>query len=269
MADDRKVLNEAADLLAKVAELIQNTQTTNLANNSAASPSTSTGSGGAGSQIQNIRAGAGGGSSTLTTTSSWEDRAVENFKNLFGGLPSKTTLQSVGGRPKPGSQGALRTKNCKKIFNQNTGRYFWKRETLTHRFVCLAQKEQISAPSREEKDELRVAGLGEKKVVLNKESNASDVMVELLSVFPKLAQGGGFEFLRSGNRLRDLILIMPPPGGYSVPFLKCCGIGQSIIYIRPIQTNLDLDPVKLENNAESVCPIMFIYYFYIPLDMGR
>ena len=28
-------------------------------------------------------------------------------------------------------------------------------------------------------------------------------MVELLNVFPKLAQGGGFEFLGSGNRLRD------------------------------------------------------------------
>ena len=263
MADDPKILNEAADLLTKVAELIQNSRTTNVATHSAARQNTipvsrpSTNNIGTGSQTQNVRAG-GGGPSTSTTTSSWEDRLVENFKNLFGGLPSKTTLQSVGGRPKPGSKGAL---------NPNTGKYFWKRETWTHRFVCLAQKEQISAPSREEKDILRVAGLGEKKIVLNKESNASDVMVELLNVFPKLAQGGGFEFLRSGNRLRDLLLIMPPPVGYSVPFLKSCGIGQSIIYIRPIQANLDLDPVKSQdNNAESVCAIMFLYYFYSSLD---
>ena len=87
MADDPKILNEAADLLTKVAELIQNSRTTNVATHSAARQNTipvsrpSRNIIGTGSETQNVRAG---GSGPSTTTSSWEDRAVQNFKNLFG-----------------------------------------------------------------------------------------------------------------------------------------------------------------------------------------
>ena len=48
-------------------------------------------------------------------------------------------------------------------------------------------------------------------------------------------------------------VITSPPGGYSVPFLKDSGIGQSIIYIRPIQTDLNLDSVNMDkSDAELV-----------------
>ena len=180
------------------------------------------------------------------------DRAIQNFRNLFSGLPSKTTQQSAGGRPKPVNHGA------KRVFNAKTGTYFWKRETWTHRFVCLAQKDQIFAPSQEQKESLRVAGLGEKKIILNKGLCASDVMSEVIKEYPKPAEGGGFELLGSGNRLRDLVLITPPPGGYSVPFLKDSGIGQSVIYIRPIQTDLNLDPVNLDKSDADL--VWFTYF---------
>ena len=35
----------------------------------------------------------------------------------------------------------------KRVFNAKTGIYFWKSEMWTHRFVCLAYKNQIHAPS--------------------------------------------------------------------------------------------------------------------------
>ena len=261
--NDRRVLSEAAELLTKAAALLtetgngQNSSNTNVVqniNNVAQRQAclSDTNVAQRQSPLQGDRTTNNSANSTpniaqsgrvgalATPSSSWEDRAVQNFRNLFGGLPSKTTQQSAGGRQKPGNLGA------KKCFNPKTGAYFWKRETWTHRFVCLSQRDQIVTPTRDEKEALRVAGLGEKKIVLNKELCASDVISELIKAYPKLSECSGFELLRSGNRLWDLILITPPPGGYSVPFLKNCGIGQSIIYIRPIQTNLELDPVTVE-----------------------
>ncbi len=251
MADENKrnVLSEAAQLLTKAVALLTETgnsgnrglqNTTPTLPEAESSRSCSVGS-------STSRSGPAANVTSTTPTSRWEDRAVQNFRNLFGGLPSKTTQQSAGGRPKPANHGA------KRVFNAKTGTYFWKREAWTHRFVCLAQKDQIFAPSRDAKESLRIAGLGEKKIVLNKELCASEVMTELIKAYPKLEEGGGFELLRSGNGLRDLVLITPPPGGYSVPFLKDSGIGQSIIYIRPIQTDLNLDSVNMDkSDAELV-----------------
>ena len=263
MADEseRNVLSEAAQLLTKAAALLTETGNSSSRDRQNTTPTLPVENNRSGTlentQSGTSRSGPAANVISTTPTSGWQDRAdraVQNFRNLFGGLPSKTTQQSAGGRPKPANSGA------KRVFNAKTGTYFWKRETWTHRFVCLAHKDQIYAPSREEKESLRVAGLGEKKLVLNKGLCALDVMSELIKAYPKLAEGGGFELLRSGNRLRDLVLITAPPGGYSVSFLKDSGIGQSIIYIRPIQTDLDLDPIAI--NMEKSDDELVQFYIY-------
>ena len=66
-------------------------------------------------------------------------------------------------------------------------------------------------------------------------SDSAEVITELEEAYPRLKDWGRFELLRSGQRVKDLVLILSPPGGYSVNFLKKCGLGQSTIYIRPIQ----------------------------------
>ena len=46
-----------------------------------------------------------------------------------------------------------------------------------------------------------------------------------------------------GSLGNELMVIQPPHGGYGVPFLRdAAGLGQAIAFIRPIQTNLDMQP---------------------------
>ena len=164
MADEseRNVLSEAAQLLTKAAALLietGNSSSRGRQNTIPALPVENNRSGTLeNTQSSTSHSGPAANVFSTTPTPGWQDRAdraVQNFCNLFGGLPSKTTQQSAGGRPKPAHSGA------KRVFNAKTGT--WKRETWTHHFVCLAHKDQIYAPSREEKESLRVAGLGEKK----------------------------------------------------------------------------------------------------------
>ena len=88
------------------------------------------------------------------------------------------------------------------------------RETWTHTF-CLANREQIVAPSVVLKASLQQVGLGRKKICFNWKATAADVKTKLEEVYPKLKSG------------------------YSVPFLQdTTGLGQAIVFIRPIQINL-------------------------------
>ena len=60
----------------------------------------------------------------------------------------------------------------------------------THVFICLSSKDADS----QERASLQIAGLGEKRVLLNMYADAHDVYHELMSQFPKLSQGGGLNF---------------------------------------------------------------------------
>ena len=68
---------------------------------------------------------------------------------------------------------------------------------------------------------LNFAGLGEKKVVFQKDGKASHVYEKLVSEFPPSAEGGGFEILRTTENSSKMLCALPvPPGGYTVPYLK-------------------------------------------------
>lgn len=68
--------------------------------------------------------------------------------------------------------------------------------------------------------------------------------------FPKLKNCGGFKLLRCIPSTRDLELI-PSPSCYSPHFLRN-RIGTARIYIRPIQTYLDLDDVDADMKVNDV-----------------
>lgn len=129
---------------------------------------------------------------------------------------------------------------------------FKPKESWTHLFVCLSDKDGGTVPSREQKLKLKEAGLGERKIVFaDKKGSFAHVKSTLENVFPKLKElDGGFEILRANTDRRFLGVIPIPPMGYTVPELKS-DLGHAIAYVRPVQKNLDMEPVA-EINVDTV-----------------
>ncbi|KAF4109286.1 hypothetical protein G5714_010359 [Onychostoma macrolepis] len=120
--------------------------------------------------------------------------------------------------------------------------------SCTHLFCCLDDKNVELVPNRCVKQRLAAAGLGEKRLTFQGiQTNPEEFREFLLAAYPKLRQGGGFELLKiSGTtRSRELVLIPCPNDGYHVRYLKepQTHIGHATIFIRPLQRNLNLDPV--------------------------
>ena len=64
--------------------------------------------------------------------------------------------------------------------------------------------------------------------------------------------------------LNELVMIDPPPNGYSVPFLRdIVGLGQAIAFLRPIQYNLDMTPcLSNTDNSLEVSTVQDVIRFY-------
>ena len=100
---------------------------------------------------------------------------------------------------------------------------------------------------------LQEAGLGEKRLTLNKSKEAAAFRDALFENYPKLKEGGGFELLRSFSRT-SLEVIKMPNIGYHTQFLADdSGMGAAICYIRPLQTGLCLDPMECEEVTIKTC----------------
>ncbi|XP_056003517.1 uncharacterized protein LOC125657381 [Ostrea edulis] len=141
-----------------------------------------------------------------------------------------------------------------------------KEKFITLHFLCLAHTGQKSVPNGNEKEVLNKAGLGKKKILLKKSDDEKELAETLISKevnedgdfvgFPKLADGGGFELLRSTQNCRDLTLINC---SWSAKELQKNVNPQVTIYIRPIQKNLSTEaivnrPEKLaELSIEEKC----------------
>lgn len=121
-----------------------------------------------------------------------------------------------------------------------------------HEFICLADINQSTPPSPMEKAELINAGLGPKKICLFEHGEAFEFHDELLHAFPKLADAGGYEFLRTlPNNNRLLCVIPPQSGGYTVQYLKNV-VGNAKVFIRPLQQRLSLDCLLNEKDLVSL-----------------
>ncbi len=66
-------------------------------------------------------------------------------------------------------------------------------------------------------------------------TDSQDIYHELISIFPKLREGGGLQLLRTHNEI-DV-----PPSGYCVSYLKAV-VHNAKIYIRPLQKELSIEP---------------------------
>ena len=114
----------------------------------------------------------------------------------------------------------------------------------THTFVCLSETDQECVPSPSERATLQMAGLGEKKMVLDGDGDAQAIYDELLLQFPKLKEAGGFELLRTQDKgSKTLHIIDMPQQSYSVPYLRAV-VHSARIFIRPLQRDLSLLPDK-------------------------
>jgi hypothetical protein len=114
-----------------------------------------------------------------------------------------------------------------------------KLKTWSHTFMCLAKVNQSSIPDARERQNLKLAGLGEKKFSVMEHGRPSELQYEFFREYPKLEDGGGFELLRASDTGgKDLVPIDIPHQGYSVEYLQAI-VKTAKIYIRPLQRNLD------------------------------
>ena len=114
----------------------------------------------------------------------------------------------------------------------------------THTFVCLAETDQECLPNASKRATLQMAGLGEKKIVLDGDCDAQAIYEELLLQFPKLKEAGGFELLRTTDKgSKSLNIIDVPQQGYSVHYLRAV-VHNARIFIRPLQRDLSYLPDK-------------------------
>ncbi len=106
---------------------------------------------------------------------------------------------------------------------------------------------------------MKEAGLGRRRITFdNKRSSHGKVRQVLETIFPKLkSQNGAFELLRAerGGTSCNLILIAMSEHGYSVDHLKEQVSSSTIIYIRPMQSNLPMTPVltKTDDSIKTTC----------------
>ena len=120
-----------------------------------------------------------------------------------------------------------------------------KRNQWTHKFCCLAEKDACRIPSVEDKLKLRAAGLGEREITLDRGWSASLLHEKLSETYPKLRDGGGYEFLRTDGRSTTRLVLIPgsKTEGYSVQYLKD-NLNQATAYIRPLQNDLSFTPLE-------------------------
>ena len=135
-----------------------------------------------------------------------------------------------------------------------------------HRFVCLSNVQQTRIPTTdEEKDILLKADLGEKEVLFERlEMDSTEFREVLYEMFPKLREGGGFQFFKCGANSR-LLEPLSVTTLSSPKLLKSC-VGYSRTYIKPLQKNLSLTPVVSlpEGVSYPFDKLILLHVFFSP-----
>ena len=112
-----------------------------------------------------------------------------------------------------------------------------------HKFICLADCKQKRIPTTDaEKDQLLMAGLGEKEIeFFGLELSAAEFRDLLYRHFPTLQEGGGYQFFKCVANSRYLEQLSTTT--LSSPAMLKSRVGNARTYIRPIQKNLELTQV--------------------------
>ena len=164
------------------------------------------------------------------------------FPHLYGRrTASQLTLDGT-------SQGARPKKKAKPYVP------FFVKDTWTKEFLVLSSPSDDKTPRADMLQSLQVPGLGKVKVVFkDKNDDFSHLKNTLEEYFPTLkSQNGVFELLRAdrGGNTRPLLSIHMPNTGYTIKYLKEAVPGNAVIYVRPIQSDLDMSAVKKEDGVK-------------------
>ena len=156
---------------------------------------------------------------------------VEEHRRLFSFRPPKNNSRN-------GKQPLLAPKRRKVATSTGDLITIPVRNTWTRTFVCLQNRNATTAPSTIQKVSMAMAGIEEKSICFSKGGSSEHVHQKILEAFPMLADAGGYEILRTGERgNRQLMVLTIPPGGYTVAYLKAT-IATAKGYIRPLQKDL-------------------------------
>lgn len=112
----------------------------------------------------------------------------------------------------------------------------------TQQFMCLSRKDCNRVPTTVvERETLQLGGLGLKRVQIpNVDCTTEEFHEVIFQYYPKLRSNtGGFELLKCIPCTRDLEVI-PSPFCHS-PRLLRSRMGSARIYIRPMQTDINVD----------------------------
>jgi hypothetical protein len=133
-----------------------------------------------------------------------------------------------------------------------------------HKFVCLDGRDVDRVPTTQAaKLILEEAGLGEKTIVVpNVDCTPEEFHEVILSAYPKLRDGGGFELLRCKPNSRELLVIGPRVS--NTPKLLKRRVGNGRVYVRPVQRDLELDAEEDSDDVKgvSVCYSYNIYTIF-------
>lgn len=91
--------------------------------------------------------------------------------------------------------------------------------------------------SKGSKEALAAIGLGEKTLCMPIGGTARDLHQVLVDTFPPLSSCGGYTLLRCTGKTKTLEIINPPLGGHT-PMSLSSVVGQSRIYVRPLQRDI-------------------------------
>lgn len=131
-----------------------------------------------------------------------------------------------------------------------------------HKFYCLSGTNADRVPTTSsERMILDAAGLGERVLTVpDVDCSVQSFRQLLLTAYPKLRSGGGFELLRCKPKTRDLVVIGSRCA--NCPRLLKRRVGHGKVYIRPIQRDLCLDEEEDGGTIEEVgCPVCMLYYY--------
>ena len=107
------------------------------------------------------------------------------------------------------------------------------------KMYCLSDTNAVKVPCTPSTREVLIeAGLGPKTFSVPLSATGEEFRGIILSAFPKLKNGGGFDLLRCIANSKDLEVISSSVA-QSAKLLKAA-VGNGRVYIRPIQKNLDL-----------------------------
>ena len=146
-------------------------------------------------------------------------------------------------------------KGSKRMVSKSNSRLiFWKKEV-----VCLRSKNDCTVPNVSEKIALAKLGLQVKEVKFDLDGDFFHLDAVLKTEYPELTYTGGYCLMRPLSNSRDLTVIDPPKGGFTVRYLEDI-LRSARLYVRPLQADIKDD--KLDDEADQSQVQLYSYHIY-------